>query len=100
MKKMTMNLYVIREVLSNLYSGQFICIANEEYWKSSCRSLFTVAMIQDTESDGIPTLEYINETVNQYLEEYDKAIEGGHYEVIRVSDEEKERVVSYVWGAG
>jgi hypothetical protein len=95
------NLYVIREVLSNYYSGQVLIIAEEYFWKTQCRSLFTVAMIQDNINDTFfPSLEDINKSVNHYLEQYDKAIEGGHYEVIPVSDDEKERVVSYVWGAG
>lgn len=91
------NLYLINNS-SEFSVGQFICITNEEFWESSCRSMFTVKMIDETIQECVsPTLEDIHRSVSCYLEEFDKSIQDGNYQVIPVSDEEEERIVSCTW---
>jgi hypothetical protein len=90
------NLYIINEVFNEDQPGKVVIVAREWCWQSVCRSLFTVSVVQEYISiSGTPTLESINSFVSHYLREYDAAIENGDYNVIQVSENEEERMVSF-----
>lgn len=96
-KHKSKNLYLFNNS-SEFSVGQFICITNDEFWRIKCRSMFTVTMIHECiERCVTPELEGIHRDVSRYLEEFDKSIQDRNYQVIPVSDEEEDRVVSCTW---
>ena len=71
------NVYIINNVLSDYTSGMVVMIAPD---LAGCRALF-----ENEFSD---------------LDEFDKAIEDGQYEVIPADTIQESRIVSYVYGGG
>ena len=71
------NLYIIEQVLSDYTSGMVVIAAAS---LKRCRELFV-------------------EEFDWYKDEYDCAIEKGHYKVLQAANQ-PEGIVSYVYGGG
>ena len=71
------NVYIINNVLSDFTSGMVVIIAPD---LAGCRGLFENEFYE--------------------LDEFDKAIEDGKYEVIPTDANQESRIVSYVYGGG